>query len=115
MKLNEEIKRSIETEFKKICGIELNEDLLDKASGGRQMNAFELKSAYDILMNASREYASGIMSYEQYAVFVEAVYNYEKYIASLPEGSPTVEFFYSAKGVYVLPDREDFPAGGVIK
>ena len=40
---------------------------------------------------------------------------YEKYIASLPEGSPTVEFFYSAKGVYVLPDREDFPDGGVIK
>ena len=40
MKLNEEIKRSIETEFKKICGIELNEDLLDQVSGGRQMNAF---------------------------------------------------------------------------
>lgn len=55
------------------------------------------------------------MSYEQYTDFVEAVDNYEKYIASLPEGSPTVEFFYSAKGVYVLPDREDFPAGGVIK
>ena len=54
--------------LKKICGIELNEDLLDQVSGGRQMNAFELKSAYDILMNASREYASGIMSYEQYAV-----------------------------------------------
>lgn len=52
---------------KKICGIELNEDLLDQVSGGRQMNAFELKSAYDILMNASREYASVIMSYEQYA------------------------------------------------
>ena len=68
MKLNEEIKRSIETEFKKICGIELNEDLLDQVNGGRQMNAFELKSAYDILMNASREYASGIMSYEQYTV-----------------------------------------------
>lgn len=68
MKLNEEIKRSIETEFKKICGIELNEDLLDQVSGGRQMNAYELKTAYDILMNASREYASVIMSYEQYAV-----------------------------------------------
>ena len=68
MKLNEEIKRSIETEFKKICGIELNEDLLDQVTGGRQMNAYELKTAYDILMNASREYASGIMSYEQYTV-----------------------------------------------
>ena len=68
MKLNEEIKISIETEFKKICGIELNEDLLDQVSGGKQMNAFEFKSAYDILMNASREYASGIMSYEQYTV-----------------------------------------------
>ena len=54
--------------LKKICGIELNEDLLDQVSGGRQMNAIELKSAYDILMNASREYANGIMSYEQYAV-----------------------------------------------
>ena len=79
------------------------------------MNAYELKTAYDILMNAGREYANGIMPYEQYTDFVEAVDNYEKYIASLPEGSPTVEFFYSAKGVYVLPDREDFPAGGVIK
>ena len=79
------------------------------------MNDYSCRSAYDILMNASREYASGIMPYEQYAVFVEAVDNYEKYIASLPEGSPTVEFFYSAKGVYVLPDREDFPTGGVIK
>ncbi|MDY4640860.1 MAG: hypothetical protein SO412_03785 [Erysipelotrichaceae bacterium] len=79
------------------------------------MNAYEFKTAYDILMNASREYVNGIMSYEQYADFVEAVDNYEKYIASLPEGSLTVEFFYSAKGVYVLPDREDFPTGGVIK
>lgn len=55
------MKRSIETEFKKIYGIELNEDLLDQASGGRQMNAYEFKTAYDILMNAGREYASGIM------------------------------------------------------
>lgn len=115
MKLNKEMKLSIVTELEKICGIELNDDFLDQVSGGRDMNAFELKSAYDVLQNASKVYVNGIMSYEQYADFVEAVDNYEKYIASLPEGSPTVEFFYSAKGVYVLPDREDFPAGGVIK
>lgn len=115
MKLNEEMKRSVLTELEKLCDIELNDDFLDLISGGRDMNAFELKSAYDVLQNASKDYVNGIMSYEQYADFVEAVDNYEKYIASLPEGGPTVEFFYSAKGVYVLPDREDFPAGGVIK
>ena len=48
------------------------------------MNAYELRTAYDILMNARREYISGIMSYEQYNDFAEAVDNYEKYIASLP-------------------------------
>ncbi|MGN1404925.1 MAG: hypothetical protein ACI4WM_01535 [Erysipelotrichaceae bacterium] len=115
MKLNEEMKESIVTEFEKICGRKLDDDFLDLVSGGRDMNSFELKSAYDVLQNASKDYVNGIMSYEQYADFIEAVDNYEKYIASLPEGSPTVEFFYSAKGVYVLPDREDFPTGGVIK
>ena len=49
MKLNKEMKLSIVTEIEKICGIELNDDFLDQVSGGRDMNALELKSAYDVL------------------------------------------------------------------
>ena len=65
------------------------------------MKAYEFKTAYDILMNARREYISGIMSYEQYNDFVEAVDDYEKYITSLPEGSETVLFEYTQK-VYIF-------------
>ena len=54
------------------------------------------------------------MSYEQYNDFVEAVDNYEKYIASLPEGSETVLFEFHAKGVYILPSENDLLNGGTI-
>ena len=53
MKLNEEIKKSVLSEFEKLYGIELSDDFLNQVSSGRQMNAYELKTAYDILMNAS--------------------------------------------------------------
>ena len=114
MKLNEEIKKSVLSEFEKVCGIELSDDFLNQVSSGRQMNAYEFKTAYDILMNARREYTSGIMSYEQYNDFVEAVDNYEKYIASLPEGSETVLFEFHAKGVYIFPSENYWLNGGTI-
>lgn len=114
MKLNDEMIQSVFLELNKYCDKELSDDYLNQVSGGRQMYDSEIRSAYDVLKSANMDYVNGKMSYEQYADFVEAVNNYEKYIASLPECSETVLFNYNAKGVYVLPPEGFVMSGGVI-
>ena len=43
MKLNEERKKSVLSEFEKPCGIELSDDFLNQVSSGRQMNAYSCR------------------------------------------------------------------------
>lgn len=46
--------RSVEEELSKVASRELSDDFLDYVSGGRDMNASELKSAYYVLKKPIR-------------------------------------------------------------